>query len=196
MSRCCDNKRPYDQECYRLSTPSAGTGNTCNIRRPFYLEEAVNPMIPGMDDDENDVYEEGPVSASRLANIDDHTYAKVLNQDLSNRLQRPQAPTEAPAIVPDEAMEVDEEEDVMFGVRVPYHQFDADKLRQCRDYLPTTKMHEINTPAITQWLEIIKTPGQCRFRCYQCSFFLKEGFRPELKNSLTVRDGRLFVIEG
>ena len=192
LSRCCSDKRPNDQECWQLSTPSAGTENRCEFRRPFYLEDVLNRNTPEIEAQFEGIEEalEGcqahyPAAlTSGDAALDDHNYAQLVNNEVTGKLQCPAIPTEEsirPEIVPQEPMEVDYEDDVLFGVRVPLHQFDPDEFRRCKKFLPKD-ISSINVPAITQWLEIIRVPGQCKFRCYQCAFFLQQGFRPQNKN--------------
>ena len=198
LRRCCSDKRPNDQECWQLSTPTAGSENLCEFRRSFYLEDILRRNAPKKEEEAENVPEvsEGCQAlypqSSGDAFLDDHNYAQLVTEEVTGKRQCPAIPTEesnSVEIVPDESMEVEYTDDVLFGVRVPLHHFDPDEFRLCKKFLPKD-ISDINVPAITEWLEIIRVPGKCKFRCYQCAFFLQQGFRPEKKNpSKFVSDG-------
>ena len=96
------------------------------------------------------------VTASRYAKVDDHTYAKVLNDELKRLAECParrDAPENHVFNLPQEGMQIDPP--IPIGI-VPLPRFDAEIFEQCKGSLPHTKIKEINVPAITTWLEVIR----------------------------------------
>ena len=185
LSRCCGDKRPYDQECWRLSTPSAGSQNRCEYRRPFYLERIMdqigleNEVDDTMDSDEGACHADYPgVSAAAYARVNDHTYSKALDDQLRKQCPAVENEHDINHDLPPEGMDVDP---VVAPYVVPLPRFDPAKFEQCKHHLPTTKIKEINVPSITTWLEVLLEDGECKFKCYMCSFFLGKGFRPDMK---------------
>ena len=187
LSRCCGDQRPNDQDCFRPSVPSAGRENSCNYRRPFYLERVIESLTKDAETEDSNEHpgecraDYPHVPASRYGLINDHTYAAALESALQGELRCSSHTTSETVDAGQdhgiEEMEVDEEGPAL---TVPLFNFDVSRFEYCKQFL--TRDDKINVPAVTSWLEMIRDVGKCRFKCYVCSLFLERGFRPDFKH--------------